>query len=170
MFGERSLGGQMGLGWEDDLAARLGDVRAWLQVGAVFMLPDAWTGRTDAAKCRPAVLVRPVKLEGPPELVLRAPVRVALRSSWKPHFGPMPTDEAPRREWLTKVGWVFTPAGLLPRLNRAGLFEIRRLWPVPLERLIAAEFVGWLPLPYIASIAAITAGTCVADPYPPSAE
>jgi hypothetical protein len=151
----------------DEAAARLEAVRARLGVGAVYRVPDAWSGRTDSGKIRPAMVVGALPPFGDVEAALRRPIRLVPRLSWKSHFGPPPRTPGEHDRWRREMGWIFTAAGLLPGLDRDGIFETRNLVPVRLGMLCEAEFLGWLPLPYARLVAACASGARLADPYPP---
>lgn len=154
----------------DEAAALLETARPRLAVGAVYQVPDAWTQRTESAKIRPVMVTGAIPALDPVEVALRRPIRIVTRVSWKQHLGPPPRTPAECDLWRLKMGWIFTPAGLLPAFDRDGIFELRPLRIIRLELLVRARFLGWLPQDYAALVGACATGARLPDPYPPRDE
>lgn len=146
----------------------LARLRPQLGVGAVYWVPDAWLGRPGTRKERPAAIVRQLVLTGPADIVLARPVQLSVRLSWKERFGPPPRTGGEKLRCLKEMGWLFTPAGLLPDWDRDGVFAVRPLCPIPLWKLVAARFADYMPTPEVSLLAACTTGASIAQPYPPS--
>ena len=142
--------------------------RSRLHVGAVFHTSDLETGRTGVPEKtrRPAMVIRSdIRLDDRADVGLTRIVSLCPRRSWKDEWGVPPAKLAMKKVWREKC--VYTPADVLPALNKPGIFEVEnyRIIRVPVRRLLG-RFVGWLPTD-IATLIAIEYGVQMPEPYPP---
>ncbi len=144
-------------------------LRSLVVPGAVFMLADRATGRSTKHVSRPAVVVMSPVFDGPALEVIQRRVRISTRSSWKAHLFPFPADDSAVLNLLNQHGIIFTAAGVLPRFTKPGFFELKRREGATLGSLTPANFIGWLPRPYVEWMALRLTGHALKVPYPPAA-
>jgi hypothetical protein len=149
---------------------RLAQLRPYIAPGHVFALDDEDSGRTAAGKTnRPAVLVRVPPLDERAAIALQQRVQVSNRVSWKREkWGPPPATEGERADLLRRMGWAFSPARTVPGLNKDGIFEVRRLYPVKVVDLINGRPLGWLLPPALAKQVMAYSGVGLPACYPSS--
>lgn len=149
--------------------------RRFLRVGAVFLGAEEIVKRTPKRGHRRILIVGGAVPENEiAEIGLTRNVQVVSRISWKPHLEERygtPTQDV--LTWAEKMAtgkphWLYTPAGLLPRFDKAGFFELELRRPYPVSELIRCPFLGWLPLPYV-TWARVRSGASLDEPYPPEA-
>jgi hypothetical protein len=153
-----------------DPEARLAGLRPYLKVGAIFWVADElllgrhWT----EGKIRPVMLLQSVATHLPAPVVLLRNVAVSARMSYKQEsFGPLIGGAAFEFD-LRQKGLLYTPARVIPRLSKPGVFDFRHRDLVKVGFLDPVFFAGYLPRRYLDSLVARGDAEALSDPYPPA--